>query len=204
MSQREEAQRRQPRLASLAKNSECPSPNRSAWRDGAVVDCGADFASRRVCAPVVVDRKPFTRPDHGGVCAWPPLHDVLGGFVDRHDCAAVLVMAGDDAADGEAHGVSPSVMVWGGSFAGRRCDCNGLTSRRIPAASYALSVPRPLGSCIVHHSKMAAYVSVGSNSVIAVMSAARPLFLRKRTSICDLAMSHWSAPLMVDSFRRRF
>ncbi len=136
MSQREEAQRRQPRLASLAKNSECPSPNRSAWRDGAVVDCGADFASRRVCAPVVVDRKPFTRPDHGGVCAWPPLHDVLGGFVDRHDCAAVLVMAGDDAADGEAHGVSPSVMVWGGSFAGRRCDCNGLTSRRIPAASY--------------------------------------------------------------------
>ena len=154
MSQREEAQRRQPRLAGLAKNSECPSPNRSAWRDGAVVDCGADFASRRVCAPVVVDRKPFTRPDHGGVCAWPPLHDVLGGFVDRHDCAAVLVMAGDDAADGEAHGVSPSVMVWGGSFAGRRCDCNGLTSRRIPAASYALSVPRPLGSCIVHHSKI--------------------------------------------------
>jgi len=43
---------------------------------------------------------------------WPRLHDVLKGFVDRHDCAAVLVVAGDDTADGEAHGVSPSVMVW--------------------------------------------------------------------------------------------
>src|SRR5213592_4082993 len=29
-----------------------------------------------------------------------------------------------------------------------------------------------------------------SNSVVPVMSAARPLFLRKRTSIRDLAMSH--------------
>src|SRR5438874_9842104 len=42
----------------------------------------------------------------------PALDDVLGDFVDRHNRAAVLVMAGDDAADGEAHGVSPSVMVW--------------------------------------------------------------------------------------------
>src|SRR5262249_33915876 len=92
--------------------------------DGAVVDCGdADFASRRVCAPVVVDRKAFTRPDHGGVRTWPRLHDVLGHFVDRHDRAAVLVMACHDAADCEAHGVSPSAMVWGGSFAERRYDC---------------------------------------------------------------------------------
>src|SRR4029453_18965737 len=30
----------------------------------------------------------------------------------------------------------------------------------------------------------------GSNSVVPVMSAARPLFPRKRTSIRDLAMSH--------------
>src|SRR5262249_22795946 len=30
---------------------------------------------------------------------------------------------------------------------------------------------------------------IGSDSVIAVMSAARPLFHRKRKSICDLAMS---------------
>src|SRR5262249_965869 len=36
MSQRREAQRRQPRLASLAKNSECPSPNRSAWRETSI------------------------------------------------------------------------------------------------------------------------------------------------------------------------
>jgi hypothetical protein len=31
--------------------------------DGAVVDCGADFASRRVCAPIVVDRKAFSNPN---------------------------------------------------------------------------------------------------------------------------------------------
>jgi hypothetical protein len=31
---------------------------------------------------------------------------------------------------------------------------------------------------------------MGSNPVVPVMSAARPLFPRKRTSICDLAMSH--------------
>src|SRR6267142_6994127 len=36
MSQRREAQRRQPRLASLAKNWECPSPNRSAWRETSI------------------------------------------------------------------------------------------------------------------------------------------------------------------------
>jgi len=45
------------------------------------------------------------------VRARPPLDAVLGDFVDRHDRAAVLVMAGDDAAYGEAHWVSPSVMV---------------------------------------------------------------------------------------------
>jgi hypothetical protein len=33
------------------------------------------------------------------------------------------------------------------------------------------------------------FTQPGSNSVIAVMSAARPLFHRKRKSICDLAMS---------------
>jgi hypothetical protein len=32
--------------------------------------------------------------------------------------------------------------------------------------------------------------AVGSDSVIPVMSAARPLFARKRTSIRDIAMSH--------------
>jgi len=36
---------------------------------------------------------------------------------------------------------------------------------------------------------MLADVRVGSDPVIAVMSAARPLFHRKRKSICDLAMS---------------
>src|SRR5262245_17330837 len=35
-----------------------------------------------------------------------------------------------------------------------------------------------------------AYVRLGSNSVIAAMSAARPLFHRKRKSIGGLAMSH--------------
>ncbi len=33
-------------------------------------------------------------------------------------------------------------------------------------------------------------VASGSDSVVPVMSAARPLFPRKRTSIRDLAMSH--------------
>jgi hypothetical protein len=31
---------------------------------------------------------------------------------------------------------------------------------------------------------------MGPNSVVPVISAARPFFPRKRTSICDLAMSH--------------
>ncbi len=35
-----------------------------------------------------------------------------------------------------------------------------------------------------------AYDRSGSDSVVAVMSAARPLIPRKRTSIRDLAMSH--------------
>src|SRR5260370_15277886 len=35
-----------------------------------------------------------------------------------------------------------------------------------------------------------AYGRFGSNSVVPVMSAARPLFPRQRTSIRDLAMSH--------------
>jgi hypothetical protein len=38
------------------------------------------------------------------------------------DTIARPVMACDDAADGEAHGVCPSVMVRRGSFAGRRCE----------------------------------------------------------------------------------
>jgi hypothetical protein len=37
--------------------------------------------------------------------------------------------------------------------------------------------------------KLAREDRFGSNLVIPVMSAARPLFPRKRTSICDLAMS---------------
>ena len=36
---------------------------------------------------------------------------------------ALIVVAGDDAAELEAHGVSPSVMCSGGLFAGRRYDC---------------------------------------------------------------------------------
>jgi hypothetical protein len=40
---------------------------------------------------------------------------------------------------------------------------------------------------------------LGPNSVVSVMSAARPLFPRKRTSICNLAMSH-SCP-QADSYQ---
>jgi hypothetical protein len=42
---------------------------------------------------------------NGGVCARPALDDVLGDFINQDDRAAVLVMAGDDAPDGQAHGV---------------------------------------------------------------------------------------------------
>src|SRR5262249_61743812 len=52
---------------------------------------------------VVVDGKAFGGPDHGGLGARPSLRCVLDAFVDRHDRAAVLVMAGDDAADSETH-----------------------------------------------------------------------------------------------------
>ena len=40
-------------------------------------------------------------------------------------------MAGDDAADGEAHGASPLVAPWwcGEDHSPDGCDCNGLTSR---------------------------------------------------------------------------
>src|SRR5262249_24411187 len=48
----------------------------------------------------------FARPDHGGLGARPSLGCVLDAFVDRHDRAAVLVMAGDDAADRETHRTS--------------------------------------------------------------------------------------------------
>jgi hypothetical protein len=40
-------------------------------------------------------------------------------------------MAGDDAADGEAHGVTPSGMVWGGSFDGRGTIAIGLNAHRL-------------------------------------------------------------------------
>src|SRR6516162_2418266 len=76
-------------------------------KNGAVVERGTYLARRRVRAGVILDRKAFARPDHGGVCARSALDDVLGDFINQHDRAAVLVMASDDAADGEAHGVPP-------------------------------------------------------------------------------------------------
>jgi hypothetical protein len=42
-------------------------------------------------------------------------------------------------------------------------------------------------------------IAQGPDSVIPVMSAARPLFPRKRTSIRDLAMSH-SCPIVLQKY----
>src|SRR5262249_11429723 len=72
-----------------------------------VVERGANLAPRRVAVAVVVHWKSFGGPDVGGVGAWPALVHVLGDLVDLHDRVAVLVVAGDDAADGERHGGSP-------------------------------------------------------------------------------------------------
>src|SRR5262249_27339381 len=70
---------------------------------GAVLERGADLAGRGIGAAVVVDRKTLAGPDHGRFRARPGLGDVLDRLVDRHDRAAILVMAGDDAADAQAH-----------------------------------------------------------------------------------------------------
>src|SRR5215471_12251046 len=51
-------------------------------------------------------REAFARPDQGGLGAGSRLGDVLDVFVDRHDRAAVLVMAGYDAADSKTHRMS--------------------------------------------------------------------------------------------------
>jgi hypothetical protein len=79
----------------------------------AIGERGADLAARRIGVAVVVDREALARPDHGGIRARPGLRHVLGGLVDRHDRAAVLVVPGDDAADGEAHRWSP--WMFGGA-----------------------------------------------------------------------------------------
>src|SRR6516162_4633778 len=54
---------------------------------------------------------------------------LASSVINRDDRAAVLVMASDDAADGEAHGVPPSVSGRRGSFAGRQHDSNGAILR---------------------------------------------------------------------------
>jgi hypothetical protein len=107
--------------------------------------------------PVVVDRKTFARPNHGGVRAGPALDDVLGDFVDRHDRAAVLVVAGDDPADCEAHGVGGRAKkccnrrLWGrpsfGSFRTTRLASMGSGSR--PPAGTPGFRPRRLPSAPV-------------------------------------------------------
>jgi hypothetical protein len=69
----------------------------------AVTGFAATNTNAMMQGAIVVDRKAFAGPDHGRVRARPPLDDVLGDFVDRHDGAAALVMTSDDAADCEAH-----------------------------------------------------------------------------------------------------
>src|ERR1700742_109169 len=76
-------------------------------KHNAVVEGGADLAPRFIVGAVVVDREAFARPDHGRVGTGSPGSDVLHHFIDLHRGLAVLVMAGDDAADGQAHWILP-------------------------------------------------------------------------------------------------
>jgi hypothetical protein len=69
-------------------------------------------------------------------------------------------------------------------------------TRRLPAIDPLNEAPHLIPPQIAAESYSAnqiiqcVFTQRGSNSVVPVMSAARPLFPRKRTSICDLAMSH--------------
>src|SRR5579862_1634573 len=67
-------------------------------------DRGADFLAGGIGVAVVVDREAFARPDDAVKGAGPVRKDVLDLLVDQHFGAALIVVAGDDAADGEAHG----------------------------------------------------------------------------------------------------
>jgi hypothetical protein len=69
-------------------------------------------------------------------------------------------------------------------------------TRRLPAIDPLNEAPHLIPPQIAAESYSAnqiiqcVFTQRGSNSVVPVMSAARPLFPRKRTSIRDLAMSH--------------
>src|SRR5665647_1767240 len=56
---------------------------------------------------VIAQREAFGRPDHAELRARPRRRDVGGGLVDDHLGAALIVMAGDDAADLQAHKFLP-------------------------------------------------------------------------------------------------
>src|SRR5262245_46849527 len=80
----------------------------------------------------------------------------------------------------------------GNEFSPSNVDCHATP----PAGSCVHAIERTISRFIegtnnafAVRNAEAANVSVGSNSVIAVVSAARPLFHQKRKSICGLAMS---------------
>src|SRR6476620_2817793 len=72
-------------------------------KDRSVRNGGAYLLAGRVCDAIVVDRKSFARPDHAVKRAVALRHDVLDGFVDQYLGAALIVMAGNDAANIQAH-----------------------------------------------------------------------------------------------------
>src|SRR5262245_31352765 len=73
----------------------------------AVGDRGTDFLARGVCVAIIVDWKALARPDYAVQRARTVRSDVFDGFVDQHPSATLIVMAGDDTSDVQAHRLSP-------------------------------------------------------------------------------------------------